>query len=92
MNSKMIVTNLRMKEENWLQVKSVAADMGMSVNEYLNYITQNETSKAMFRKPVKKLRKTKKSIFDALLTLANDKSPNKPMGSSDEDDIIYDIK
>lgn len=33
--AKMIVTNLRMPEENYLAVRSLAATQGLSVNEYL---------------------------------------------------------
>lgn len=36
MNRKMIVTNLRMEEQNYLMVKSLAVEAGVSVNKYVN--------------------------------------------------------
>lgn len=33
-----IVTNLRINKHDWLQLKTVAAELGMSVNEYINYL------------------------------------------------------
>ena len=32
----MVVTNLRMEEQNYLMVKTLAAEVGLSVNEYVN--------------------------------------------------------
>ncbi|OGH17392.1 MAG: hypothetical protein A3C22_01280 [Candidatus Levybacteria bacterium RIFCSPHIGHO2_02_FULL_37_10] len=39
--SKKIVTNLRVDENDWLQIKTMAAEMGMSVNEYVNYLIKD---------------------------------------------------
>ena len=36
--SKPVVTNLRINRNDWLQLKAVAAELGMSVNEYINYL------------------------------------------------------
>lgn len=33
-----VVTNLRIGRHDWLQLKAVAAELGMSVNEYVNYL------------------------------------------------------
>lgn len=35
---KQVVTNLRINKHDWLQIKAVAAELGMSVNAYINYL------------------------------------------------------
>lgn len=90
MSGKIIVTNLRIKEEVWLQIKAYASELGISANEYLNLLAKREVSKASFKKTTIKRNARKQNIFDALLAIS--KKPNKPMGASQEDKIIYGIK
>ncbi|MEK7119818.1 MAG: hypothetical protein AAB457_01215 [Patescibacteria group bacterium] len=87
MKQQMIVTNVRMPMMDWLQVKNVAADMGMSVNEYLNTIAHADaTEKSVGMKRNRAV--SKKHFLEAIEHIAH--LPNKPMGElSAEDKIIY---
>lgn len=38
---KIIVTNLRVPDEDWNQLKAIAAERGMSANEYVNLLMRN---------------------------------------------------
>ena len=40
-----VVTNLRINRQDWLQLKAVAAELGMSVNEYVNYLIRDLSAK-----------------------------------------------
>jgi len=40
-----IVTNLRMEEPDWLQLKAMAGELGMSVNKFINYLIRKVTTK-----------------------------------------------
>ncbi len=79
----MVVTNLRLPYSDWLQVKTAAAEEGMSVNEYINDAVRFVTKANMFLGD-----KTKDDPIWDLPKLA--KMKNKPMGHlSAEDRIIY---
>ena len=39
--NKKVVTNLRIDREDWFQLKSEAGELGMSVNEYINYLLRD---------------------------------------------------
>lgn len=43
--NKPFVTNLRINRDDWLQLKTVAAELGMSVNEYINYLIRDLSAK-----------------------------------------------
>jgi len=45
---KPVITNLRISKHDWLQLKSVAAELGMSVNEYINYLIRDLSAKREF--------------------------------------------
>lgn len=88
--AKKIVTNLRIDENDWLQVKALAAEAGMSINEYLNFLTQNAISKARFGFPIKISKGTRrKSIYDLLPSLLKKRHKLKTFELSEEDKIIY---
>ena len=78
---------------DWIQIKSMAAEAGMSVNEYINQVLMTEGTRKMLGdvKTRYKRRKTKsrEDFFQKILDLA--KMPNEPMGASEDDKIIYDI-
>lgn len=91
---KMIVTNLRVAEHDWIQVKTIAGEMGMSANEYVNHLLQNSVSKAQFDYPKKGKTKKRKSFYDLMLALAKmaeTKSKNKKYELSDDDKVIYGV-
>jgi len=81
MNSKMVVTNLRVSRADWLQLKVLAAEEGMSVNEYVNFMLQDYAKKKEFP------RKANRRSFYDLLEIA--KIKDKPMGLSKDDEVIY---
>lgn len=89
MKQKMVVSNIRMPEEQWIQVKSVAADAGMSVNEYLKTIIQVDIGEKQLGIKKRKKYSNEKRFWDLPKLMKNIKY--KPMGISDEDKIIYGV-
>ncbi len=86
----MVVTNLRMPQSEYLQIKSIAGELGMSVNEYMSFCAKDMTKRRMMmRKDMPKRKIRKETIFEAFERIA--KMPNKPMGLSEEDEAIYSI-
>lgn len=83
--AKKIVTNLRIDEQDWLRIKAMAAEAGLSVNEYVNSLIKTISTKMELALNEKEL-KEEKSIWD-LPKLA--KIKDKPMGASEDDKIIY---
>ncbi len=78
-----------MGEPDYLQLKSMAGAMGMSVNEYFNYLAK-ETAKAKSLGKKSIVRPSqKKSLYEAMVAIS--KMPNKPMGWSKEDEAIYSV-
>lgn len=82
------MTNLRMEENDYLQAKKMASEMGISLNEYFNYLSQDNVRSAVFGKSDRKTKK-KKDFLEALRELADKKFSGKGMGLSEEDEIIY---
>ncbi len=84
MSKNIVVTNLRIDKEKWLQIRSQASEMGMSVNEYINYLITDLSIKRELiddfdKAPIWQLPEIHKKVKLA------------PMGLSKEDEIIYDI-
>lgn len=86
---RMIITNLRMPENMWLQVKSTAAELGISVNEYLNNLIWEVSGRKQLGIKSKKKRVNEKKFWEIYKLM--DKIEYKPMGLSKEDEIIYGI-
>lgn len=82
MNGKMVITNLRINRNDWLQLKVMAAEEGMSINEYVNFMIQYYAKIKSFPKKT-----DNKSSFWGLTRFA--KIKDKPMGMSKDDEIIY---
>lgn len=81
--SQIIVTNLRMAEQDWLQIKAMAGELGMSVNKYINYLIRKVTTS----KQLGIVEDTKKATIWDLPKLAQEK--NVPGELSEDDKIIY---
>lgn len=80
--SKKIVTNLRIDQEDWLQVKAMAGELGLSINEYLNYLVRSLSLK-------RELLEEMEAPIWRLGELAK-RFKSEPMGElSDDDKIIY---
>lgn len=91
MNQKMVVTNLRMEEVNYLAVKALAGEAGMSVNEYVNTIVWEYSGKKQLGiKPEKKSRRNRKSFWDIYKIMEG--KTREGMGASEDDKLIYGIK
>jgi len=77
-----VVTNLRIDKEKWLQIRSQASEMGMSVNGYINYLI---TDLSMKRELITDYNKA--PIWQ--LPEIHKKIKSRPMGLSENDEIIY---
>lgn len=83
----MVITNLRMEKNAWRQVKAAAGELGMSANEYLNYLAKSYSlarslgTKKNFREPIWDLPQIAKSWPRS----------NKKYKLSAEDRLIYGI-
>lgn len=83
MKPKIVVTNLRIPETDWLQVKTMAAELGMSINEYVNFLIRDCSARRQLATTIKET----ESIWN-LEKLATMK--NKPVGQlSQEDETVY---
>mgnify|MGYP001612857160 CR=1 FL=1 len=88
MKQSMVVTNLRMPRSDYLQVKAMAGELGMSINEYINAITKDTARTRMMKRDAPSPRH-KETILEAFDRIA--KISGKPMGWSKEDEEIYSI-
>ena len=90
MTTKIVTTNLRIPDYNLLELKTLAAGQGVSVNEYINRLINEYAIKHVMAPDIKirKLRK-EKSVWEALRNLS--KSVKKePLGElSDDEKAIY---
>ncbi|MEK7565842.1 MAG: hypothetical protein AAB506_02255 [Patescibacteria group bacterium] len=75
----MVVTNLRLPRSEWIMVRSLAAEAGISVNEFVRRMIVRFSTTFQLKSP---------SIWD-LPKLASGK--DRPMGLSAEDEEIYAI-
>lgn len=88
MINKRVVSNIRFPEDEWIQLKSAAYSMGISVNEYIRFLFHTESIKSMTGV---KTSKFKKSGYEAMGAFINRQRKGKPMGASEDDKIIYGI-
>lgn len=89
--SRKIVTNLRVDKNDWLQIKTMAAEMGMSVNEYVNYLIKDfSLRRELFTdKKITKKKARKLAPIWKLGEIAKKVKPS-PLGElSSDDKLIY---
>jgi len=93
MNISMVVTNVRMPQEDYLQVKAMAAELGISVNQYIHSVVVGSATQRMMRDTKRTRRVKHQSFYEAMLALALSvsKTKKKPLGLSEEDEVIYGI-
>ncbi|MDO8657789.1 MAG: DUF1564 family protein [Candidatus Levybacteria bacterium] len=87
-----IVTNLRIDKEDWVQIKILAAEMGISVNEYINYLIKDLSLKRelLSDKSIKSAKKSKKTASIWKLGEIAKKIKSSPMEElSSDDKLIY---
>lgn len=87
MKQKMVVTNLRIPEKNYLIVKSAAAESGISVNEYLNRLLEEGLMKQQLGFGKDKRKRNENYFWD--LPRMMEEKEYRPMGASEEDKVIY---
>ena len=89
MKQRMVISNIRMPETDWLQIKAAAADLGMSINQYLNFVVEKcALARSLAKKP-QEIKLKHDVVWDLPILARNIK--NKPMGLSKEDQEIYGI-
>lgn len=92
----MVTTNLRVPADEWHEFKNFASELDVSTNHLINQVIKKINVQKSFvsdlvKVPVKHFRKKTKN-HDPIWDLAKlAKMPNKPMGASKEDKIIYGI-
>jgi len=89
--SKPIITNLRISKHDWLQLKAIAAELGMSVNEYVNYLIRDLSAKRELLPDMKSTRNISRKAAPiwALGDIAKRIKPT-PVGKlSPDDTVIY---
>lgn len=92
MKQQMVVTNLRLPAEDLLTIKSAAGEAGMSVNEYITVFMRQTLKAHMLGYPMAKIKETmKRRKRDPIWEWPNlhKKIKFKPMGSSEDDKLIY---
>jgi hypothetical protein len=85
--AKMVVTNLRIAADDYAIAKARAGEMEMSLNEYFNWLAQQDNIK--LDKPKKK---KLVSVYEAFADLGKKKIKYEPMGANEDDKIIYGIE
>lgn len=84
----MITTNIRMTKEDWMQAKSIASEMGMSFNGYVNWLMRDLGRKKELLGNVKIEKKVNKKMSFADIALSKVVN-DKPMGLNKDDEVIY---
>lgn len=87
MNNKIVVSNVRMPYDEWMKIRINAAEMDMSINEYIRFIINQVSIKRELIPPMK----TKKHEFPIwkMYELSSKYKKRKGKGISIEDEIIY---
>lgn len=88
MKNDIVTTNLRLPRQDWLMIKTLAAEEGMSFNEYVNWLVGDIGRKIMIFGDVAKLRGEEKMTL-VYLRKKVAKTKGKKLELSKEDKIIY---
>ena len=83
MKTSMVVTNLRIPKPDWLQIKAVAGELGMSVNQYVNFLIKSVSVKQELAEEISKRRE------DLPIWQLNKIAISKGKGLSKDDQVIY---
>lgn len=83
MKTPTVITNIRLPKQDWLQVKTTAAELGMSINEYVNFLIRDRSQARELNAPTKKVR----SIWDLPSIAKESKEDVFPLSADDE--LIY---
>lgn len=81
---KMITTNIRLSQPDWLETKTISAQLGMSLNEYVTTVVVNANkSKAMTKT------KQKRDVIWSLPEIAPPINKYQPKKLNPDDELIY---
>ncbi|MGB9706739.1 MAG: hypothetical protein ACPLXP_01505 [Microgenomates group bacterium] len=83
MKQDIVVTNLRIPKTDWLQIRALAAEVGMSVNEYINFLIKDISLKKELAQEVKK------KVTDLPIWELDKIVTAKGKGLTKEDEVIY---
>lgn len=80
-----VTTNLRLPYDEWVAIKTVAAELGMSVNEFIRVMMRGMSNVRSFTSSWLKPKKGV-SLWDLPKLAAGE---SKPLGISSDDKLIY---
>lgn len=83
---KMITTNLRIPKHEWLQIRAIAAEKGLSANEYIRRLIKKRSVREMIA--IEEEEYENAPIWDLPYVMKG--ADRKPMGASEDDQLIYD--
>lgn len=89
MNDPIVVTNLRIPKSDLLQVRIRAAELGISANEYIKRLIQNESIHTLL---VPAHDKRTDPIWHLPKSVMQLKNKEQPYELSEDDKIIYGIE
>lgn len=92
MKQKIVVSNVRFPYYQWQQVKSVAAGMGMSTNEYFQYLANTDAIHQITGVKKTKNKTSRAKAYQAFADFASRQVKGKPMRANEDDKIIYGIE
>ena len=88
MKDDMVTTNLRLPRQDWLMIKTLAAEEGKSFNEYINWLVEDIGKKVMVFGDRRELeRKGKMTLADLRRRVA--KTKGKKLELNEDDKVIY---
>lgn len=82
MSTKTISTSIRVEEPKWRQIKAIAAEFGMSANQYINYLIEKLIAKQELGEYIQEER-------EEPIWRLNDLPVKKGKGLKKEDESIY---
>lgn len=83
MKQNIVVTNLRIPRTDWLQIRALAAEVGMSVNEYINFLIKDSSLRKELAEEIKK------EVNDLPIWELDKIVTAKGKGLTNQDEIIY---
>ena len=54
MKTNIITTNLRIPKVDWLQIRAAAGELGMSVNQYINFLIKSQSARRELGEEIKR--------------------------------------
>lgn len=90
MKNDMVITNLRLPRQDWLMIKTLAAEEGKSFNEYVNWLVGDMGKRVMIFGSMARLKKKEKMTL-VYLRKKIAETKGKKLELSEDDKIIYEL-